>query len=137
MTQLTLEAVAERLEALERKVAELTTPAIRPGTGDWDAAANDTDSPRDQFYAEAARFPDTEAEFAVQKELFSQWRAATAFEPYWPLLDRLLARDFADMRKWGAFADAARQIRESGTYDFDAWREQREYDLKHANDHLL
>ena len=32
MTQLTLEAVAERLEALERKVAELTKPAIRPGT---------------------------------------------------------------------------------------------------------
>ena len=21
-------------------------------------------------------------------------------------------------------------------YDFDAWREQREYDLKHAHDHL-
>ena len=39
MTQLTLEAVAERLDALERKVAELTQPAIRPGTGDWDAAA--------------------------------------------------------------------------------------------------
>ena len=39
MTQLTLEAVAERLEALERKVAELAKPAIRPGTGDWDAAA--------------------------------------------------------------------------------------------------
>ncbi len=32
MMQLTLEVLTERLEALERKVAELTTPAIRPGT---------------------------------------------------------------------------------------------------------
>jgi hypothetical protein len=72
MPELTLEALAARVEALEHKVAELTRPVIpgfRPGTGDWDAAA-----------------------------------------------------------------EAARQLRE-GTYDFDAWREQREYDLKHANDH--
>ncbi len=135
MTQLTLEAVAERLEALERKVAELTTPAIRPGTGDRDAAPKAA-ALRDQFYAEAARFPDTEAGFATQKELYRQWRADSAFEPYWTLLDRLLARDFADTRKWSALADAARHLRESGTYDFDAWRERREYDLKHANDHL-
>jgi hypothetical protein len=42
MTQLTLESLAARIESLERKVAELTrttAPAIRPGTGDWDAAA--------------------------------------------------------------------------------------------------
>src|SRR5436853_394603 len=38
MTQLTLEALAARVEALERKVAELA-PAVRPGTGDWDAFA--------------------------------------------------------------------------------------------------
>jgi hypothetical protein len=36
---------------------------------------------------------------------------------------------------WEAAEKAARELRESG-YDFDAWREQREYDLKHANDHL-
>ena len=42
MTNLTIESLAERLAALEQKVAELArarTPAIRPGTGDWDAAA--------------------------------------------------------------------------------------------------
>ncbi len=39
MTELTLEAAVARLEALERKVAELTQSAIRPGTGNWDAAA--------------------------------------------------------------------------------------------------
>jgi hypothetical protein len=36
---------------------------------------------------------------------------------------------------WQAAENAARQLREAG-YDFDAWREQREYDLKHAHDHL-
>ncbi len=36
---------------------------------------------------------------------------------------------------WQAAEKAAQELRESG-YDFDAWREQRDYDLKHANDHL-
>jgi hypothetical protein len=36
---------------------------------------------------------------------------------------------------WDAAERAAKELRESG-YDFDAWREQRTYDLKHANDHL-
>lgn len=56
MAQLTLETLAARIEALERKVAELTRPAVRPGTGDWDAAEKamreledyDLDAIRDQ-----------------------------------------------------------------------------------------
>lgn len=36
---------------------------------------------------------------------------------------------------WDAAARAAQELRETG-YDFDAWRAQREYDLKHARDHL-
>jgi hypothetical protein len=36
---------------------------------------------------------------------------------------------------WDAAARAAENLRKSG-YDFDAWRRQREYDLKHAEDHL-
>jgi hypothetical protein len=36
---------------------------------------------------------------------------------------------------WAAAARAAEELRETG-YDFDAWRRQREYDLKHATDHL-
>lgn len=41
MTQLTLESLAERIDALERRVAELTRAkaTVRPGTGDWDSAA--------------------------------------------------------------------------------------------------
>jgi len=34
---------------------------------------------------------------------------------------------------WNA---AAQAVRELSDYDFNAWREQREYDLKHAEDHL-
>ena len=34
---------------------------------------------------------------------------------------------------WEAAAKAARALTD---YDFDAWRQQREHDLKHANDHL-
>lgn len=60
MTQLTLEALAARIESLERQVAELARPAVptvRPGTGDWDAfvkaaaalrATYDFDAIRDQ-----------------------------------------------------------------------------------------
>ncbi len=36
---------------------------------------------------------------------------------------------------WEAAEKAARELRETG-YDFDAWREQRDYDLKHAQDHV-
>jgi hypothetical protein len=37
---------------------------------------------------------------------------------------------------WAAAERAARNLRETG-YDFDAWRQQREADAKHANDHIL
>jgi len=37
---------------------------------------------------------------------------------------------------WEAAAEAARRLRERGTYDFEAWREQREFDRRHAHDHL-
>ena len=36
---------------------------------------------------------------------------------------------------WDAAARAAQELRESG-YNFDAWEQQREFDLQHANDHL-
>jgi hypothetical protein len=36
---------------------------------------------------------------------------------------------------WEAFERAAQALRDSG-YDFDAWRQQREFDLRHADDHL-
>ncbi|MFO0807259.1 MAG: hypothetical protein U0746_01410 [Gemmataceae bacterium] len=41
-----------------------------------------------------------------------------------------------DAGRWAAAAEAARALRERGTYDFDAWRELREFDRDHANDHV-
>ncbi len=90
---------------------------------------------RDQFWAKAGHLPDSEAEWAEQQETFRSWRGEPRFEPYWPIIDRLLAVDFAATRRWAAAAQAAQELRESG-YDFDAWRQQREYDLMHAHDHL-
>lgn len=37
---------------------------------------------------------------------------------------------------WDVALEAARQLRESGTYDFEAHRDQNECDLKHAEDHI-
>jgi len=36
---------------------------------------------------------------------------------------------------WDAAARAAQALRERGTYDFEAWREQRDVDAGHADDH--
>ncbi len=36
---------------------------------------------------------------------------------------------------WESAARAAEELRATG-YDFEAWRAQREYDIKHALDHL-
>lgn len=37
---------------------------------------------------------------------------------------------------WETARQAAERLRERGTYDFDAWREQRDFDQEHAEDHL-
>ncbi|MBY0512603.1 MAG: hypothetical protein K2P78_01670 [Gemmataceae bacterium] len=52
----------------------------------------------------------------------------------------VLADDPAGVRpptaSWEEVTEALRQLREAGTYDFDALRDQNECDLKHAGDHL-
>jgi hypothetical protein len=86
-----------------------------------------------EFYARAGHIPDSAAEWAEQQAVFRRWRTEARFEPYWALLDGLLAKDFAATRPWAAAAHAARELRETG-YDFDACREQRDYDVKHGPD---
>ena len=39
----------------------------------------------------------------------------------------------AGAANWDAALQAARELTD---YDFDAWRQQRDYDRQHANDHL-
>ncbi|HMC64873.1 MAG TPA: hypothetical protein VKI65_08025 [Gemmataceae bacterium] len=89
----------------------------------------------EEFYTRAGHIPDSEADWAEQQSTFRAWRKDSRFEPYWPIIDGLLAVDFAATQRWAAAARAVQELRETG-YDFDAWREQREYDLKHADDHL-
>ncbi len=88
---------------------------------------------RDEFWAEAARLPDTPDAFEEQKAVFRQWRGDPRFEPYWPTLDSLLARTFDHLQKWSAAFAAVADLQD---YDFDAYRRQREFDREHAGDHL-
>jgi hypothetical protein len=88
----------------------------------------------DTFYAKAGHIPTSEAEWREQQAQFRAWRTDARFESYWPIIDRLLALDFADTRRWAVAAEAVRDLQ---GYDFDAYRQQREYDIKHAGDHVL
>ena len=88
---------------------------------------------RDEFWAEVGRLPESAEAYEIQQRTFGNWRADPRFEVYWPVLNELLVRSFEQVQKWVAAARAAGDLKD---YDFDAWREQREYDLKHAADHL-
>ncbi len=90
---------------------------------------------RDQFWTTAGHIPESAAELARQQETFRSWRADPDFDVYWPIIDRLLNIGFPATQRWAAAAHAAQELRESG-YDFDAWRQQREHDRKHTDDHL-
>jgi hypothetical protein len=87
---------------------------------------------RDEFYAEAARSPETEAAFQNQKTLFRNWRNDPRFEPYWSILDLLLARSYEQVRKWAAVA-AQLPLED---YDYNALREQGACDLEDAKRQL-
>ena len=86
-----------------------------------------------EFSVAAGHVPSSEAQWAAQQATFRSWRADSRFEPFWPIIDRLLAIDFDATRPWAAAAEAARGLQ---GYDFEAWRQQREFDVKHADNHL-
>ena len=83
---------------------------------------------RSEFYAEAARLPETEHEFEAQKELFRRWRKEPRFEPYWSVLDALLNRSFEQVRKWAAI-QAQLPLED---YDYEAIEKQNACDLEDA-----
>ncbi len=85
------------------------------------------------FYAAVGRIPETEAEWDSRQETLKTWRTDPRFESYWPVIDHMLATDFASARRWAAAAEAIRGLTD---YDFEAWREQREFDRLHAGDPL-
>lgn len=83
---------------------------------------------RDEFYAEASRVPSTQETFETQKAHFQVWRRDPRFEPYWSVLDQLLARSFEQAQKWAAVAAQF----PLADYDFDALRDQNACDLEDA-----
>jgi hypothetical protein len=90
---------------------------------------------RAEFWGGIEGIPDTAEEWAARQAKFRAWRADPRFMAYWPTLDHMLETDFASSQRWKEAEKAAQRLRESG-YDFDAWREQREFDRLHAHDHL-
>lgn len=92
-----------------------------------DAAASE------QFYHLVGQAPETESAWAERQATLRSWRADPRFEAYWTTIEHMLSDDFAFFRRRAA---ALAAVAELEGYDFDAWREQREYDLQHAHDHL-
>ena len=108
----------------------LHLPEIRPLIGRTVEITVEEQPPevRDEFYAEAALLPETVEAFEAQKAIFRHWRNAPRFEPYWPLLDQMLARSFEHVQKWAA-VNAQFPLEE---YDYDAIRDQKVCDLEDA-----
>jgi hypothetical protein len=108
----------------------LTLPELRPFIGrtvDIVIEEPATGTNAEQFWAYAANLPTTQAEFAAQQEQFRQWRTDPRFEPHWPMIDLLLARDFEKTRKC---AEATKAVQELEDYDYDALRDQDACDIR-------
>ena len=92
---------------------------------------------REAFYRLIGQVPESVAAWQGRQATLRTWRSDPRFEPYWPSIDHMLTDDFASFRRRAAaMKDATEGVDGLEGYDFDAWREQREYDLKHAHDHL-
>jgi hypothetical protein len=89
---------------------------------------------REMFYHLIGQVPESEAAWDERQATLRSWRTDSRFEPYWPTIDHILTDDFASFRRRVA---ALKDVGPLEDYDYDAWRRQRDYDLKHANDHLL
>lgn len=88
------------------------------------------------FYELAARAPESDVAWTERQTLLRAWRSDTRFEPYWAGIDQMLTDDFASFRARNAAAKQALEHPDLEGIDFDAWREQRAYDLQHAHDQL-
>jgi hypothetical protein len=108
----------------------LHLPELRPLIGRVVEITIEEESPTvcNEFWAEAARVPESESAFESQRASFRAWRADPRFEPYWPLLDECLARTFDHVRKWAAI-QAQLPLED---YDYDAIRDQDACDTEDA-----
>jgi hypothetical protein len=88
---------------------------------------------RDQFWAEASRFPETEEELEAQKVIFRAWRSDPRFDAYWQVLDGFIETDLATVRKWAGI----RAQFPLADYDYDPLRAQEECDMEDAHRRML
>jgi hypothetical protein len=92
---------------------------------------------RESFYNLIDRVPESEPAWAERQATLRTWRSDPRFQPYWPSINHMLTDDFPSFRRRAASMKAAvLAARRLEGYDFDAWRQQREYDRKHAHDLL-
>ena len=101
-------------------------PAVMPPQPDAAAVS-------EQFYRLIGQAPETQTAWVARQATLRGWRSDSRFEPYWTTIDHMLSDDFAAYRRRAAALAAVGDLE---GYDFDAWRQQREYDLEHAHDHL-
>jgi hypothetical protein len=113
----------EWLKFIEQTAGSITDPTFESSTDEERPPAV-----RDEFYAEASRLPETEEAFEAQKANFRAWPNDPRFEPYRTVLDSLIARDFATVRKWAAVQTQL----PLEAYDYDALRAQEACDLEDA-----
>jgi len=88
---------------------------------------------REQFYQLVGKGCESDAAWAERQATLQTWRSDPHFAPYWPSIDQMLTDDFASFRRRVAATEAVGHLE---GYDYEAWREQRDYDRKHAHDHL-
>jgi hypothetical protein len=121
-----------------REVVGSTTlylPELEPLIGRWVRITIEEEpvpAVRDEFWAEAARLPETEEEFEAKKALYRTWRSDPRFEPYWQVLDGFMEIDLAHIRKWAAI-ESQLPIED---YDYGARRAQEECDMEDARRHM-
>ncbi|HEV3006077.1 MAG TPA: hypothetical protein VGX78_16530 [Pirellulales bacterium] len=110
------------LKPLAGQTVEITiSPGPDPGT-------------RAAFHDLPRQLPEFAAAWSQRQATLRGWRMDSCFEPYWPVIDHMLTVDFASFQQLAAVGDRAPDLEGN---DDAAWREQREYDLKHAHDHLM
>jgi hypothetical protein len=88
---------------------------------------------REEFNRLLEQVPESGLAWERRLDQLQAWRREPRFETYWQLIDQMLTVDFPSFRRKVAATEAGGRL---DGYDFDAWRRQRDYDLKHAHDHL-
>jgi hypothetical protein len=87
----------------------------------------------EQFDQLVGQVSESEAAWAERLATLRRWRSEAAFEPFWPAVDQMLTVDFGSFKRRAGLAASAGDLE---GYDFEAWRAQRDYDLKHARHQL-